>query len=189
MEPKPRQKRRGMSMFTNYFSLFQAPPALRTFPHVRCPPRSVSWTLSWFYCRTHIIFFSSKFAECVIFFSLHSNPTYVCSYVYVIRYWLVRRCRYSVSSPDWTSIRKPCRVEKVGDETGKERVSSMGRRNRSKKVGAVIDNLQVFTFYFLASSFPLCASSSVPAIPLFLGLFEPCFWLGLWLCLATSGQK
>jgi hypothetical protein len=173
-KPESCKKRGGFSVFIIYFSLFQT-PALVTFPYVHFAPLSISWTrvklvvllpLQW-----HI--FPGKFAGCMIC-TLHSVPTYVCSYDCVIRYWLVRGCKYSVSSPDWTSIRKPCRVEKVGDETGKKRVS-MGRRNRSKNVGAVIDNLQGFTFYFLASSFPLCASSSLPALPLSLNLFWAVF--------------
>ena len=147
---EPRKERGGLSVFIIYVSLFQA-PTLLTFLHVRFAPLSISWTLSWFYCRNSVFFFPPAILQGVWFFSLHSVPTYVCSYVCVIRYWLVRGCKDSVSSPDWTSIRKPCRVEKVGDETGKERVS-MGRRNRSKKVGAVIDNLRGFSFYFLASS-------------------------------------
>lgn len=140
---------------------------------------SISLTLYWFSCLKSASVFG-RCARCVLF-SLH---LYVC----VTRYWLVHGCKYRVGSPDLTSIRKPCRVEKVGDKTGKESVS-MGRRNRSTKVGAVIDNLQGFTFYFLASSFPLYASSFLAAMPLFLNLFESRPRLGQRLCLPTPGMR
>lgn len=64
---EPRKQRGGLSVFIIYVSLFQA-PTLLTFLHVRFAPLSISWTLSWFYCRNSVFFFFQQFCRVFDFF-------------------------------------------------------------------------------------------------------------------------